>query len=132
VNKEARYISLDEVVALHHNLVQKYGGSHGIRDFDLLISAVSRPQASFGGEDLYKNIFSKASALLHSLVLNHPFIDGNKRTGSASCIRFLYLNGYVLKAKNEELVKFVLAIASKKLDSDGIVVWLKKRSRKRR
>jgi death-on-curing protein len=132
VNKEARYISLDEVVALHHNLVQKYGGSHGIRDFDLLISAVSRPQASFGGEDLYKNIFSKASALLHSLVLNHPFIDGNKRTGSASCIRFLYLNGYVLKVGNEELVQFVLEVANKKVDLDEIAAWLKKHSQRRR
>lgn len=132
MNKEARYISLDEVVALHHNLVQKYGGSHGIRDFDLLISAVSRPQASFGGEDLYKNIFSKASALLHSLVLNHPFIDGNKRTGSASCIRFLYLNGYVLKVGNEELVQFVLEVANKKVDLDEIAAWLKKHSQRRR
>ena len=79
-----KYISIDEVVAIHFELINQFGGSQGMRDFGLLHSAVERSRASFGGEDLYPDIFSKAAALLHSLILNHPFIDGNKRTSYVS------------------------------------------------
>ena len=67
-----KYISIDEVVAIHFELINQFGGSQGMRDFGLLHSAVERSRASFGGEDLYPDIFSKAAALLHSLILNHP------------------------------------------------------------
>ena len=87
------FLTLPEILAIHHDQIEKYGGSHGIRDLSLLESAAFRPQSSFLEKDLYKNIFTKTAALIHSLVLNHPFIDGNKRTGTVAGARFLYLNG---------------------------------------
>ena len=104
------FLNLEQVLAIHHDQVTKYGGLHGIRDLNLLISAISRPQASFAGEDLYTNIFLKAAALVHSLVLNHSFIDGNKRTAIVSAARFLFINGYRLKVGTTQLVDACLNI----------------------
>jgi len=73
--KNVIFLSFEEVIAIHHDQINRYGGSHGIRDLNLLISAISRPQASFAGKDLYPNLFLKAAALVHSLTLNHSFID---------------------------------------------------------
>ena len=88
-------MKLDEVIAIHHDQIKRYGGSHGIRDLNLLISAVSRPQASFAGKDLYTTVFDKTAALIHSLIMNHPFVDGNKRTAMVSGARTLFINGYL-------------------------------------
>lgn len=127
---EFSYIELDEVLALHYDQIGRYGGSHGVRDLDLLISAISRPQASFNGEDLYKSSFMKSASLMHSLILNHPFIDGNKRTGMISGAKMLFDNGYVLDAPNKDLEKPALKIASKKWDMEKISKWLEKNSNK--
>ena len=78
-----KYLSLEDVLLYHERIIQESGGSEGIRDFGLLHSAIERPKASFAGKDLYQDIFTKAAALVHSLVLNHPFIDANKRTALA-------------------------------------------------
>jgi len=128
--KNVIFLSFEEVIAIHHDQINRYGGSHGIRDLNLLISAISRPQASFAGKDLYPNLFLKAAALVHSLTLNHPFIDGNKRTAIVSCARFLYINGYVFKVSKKELVETALKIESKDWDIEKISSWLKKYSRK--
>lgn len=74
-----RYLSLQEVVSLHSLVIAQSGGSSGLRDRGALESAVAQPEASFGGEDLYPDLPSKAAALGHSLIQNHPFVDGNKR-----------------------------------------------------
>lgn len=124
------FLELEEVIAIHHDQIKRYGGSHGIRDLNLLISGISRPQASFAGEDLYSDLFAKASALMHSLILNHPFIDGNKRTAVVSCARFLYVNGYQFTASKNELVKAALKVESKEWDIEKISSWLKKHSKK--
>lgn len=124
------FLTLDEVLAIHYDQINRYGGSHGVRDLDLLISAINRCQATFSGEDLYPDLFSKASALLHSLILNHPFIDGNKRTAMATIGRFLFINNFALKVTKKELVQTALKIASKKLDLDNITLWLKNHSKK--
>ena len=76
-----RYLSLQEVISLHSLLVSQSGGSSGLRDSGALESVVAQPEASFVGEDLYPNLASKAAALGHSLIQNHPFVDGNKRVG---------------------------------------------------
>jgi len=88
------YLSPEQVLFLHNRLIQETGGAHGIRDLSMLLSALGRPQASFGGNDLYAEIFSKGAALLDSLVRNHPFVDGNKRTAITATTLFLSLNGY--------------------------------------
>jgi death-on-curing protein len=75
------YLSIEQVRALHADQLRLYGGATGLRDNGALESAVARPAMTFGGEDLYEDLASKASALMHSLVLNHPFVDGNKRIG---------------------------------------------------
>ncbi len=125
------FLTLDEILGIHHEEVEKFGGSHGLRDTNLLDSALQRPQSSFMEEDLYPTIFDKAAALMHSILLNHPFIDANKRTATVSTAYFLYLNGYNLEAKQKELVQFALKVGSKKMDLEQIAQWLEKHSVKR-
>lgn len=120
-----KYISIDEVVAIHFELIKQFGGSQGIRDFGLLHSAVERSKASFGGEDLYPNIFNKAAALLHSLILNHPFVDGNKRTAYVSTARFLRMNGYIPKAEKRVIIEYILTIEKEKPSITDTAKWLK-------
>ena len=122
--RNAKYITLDVVIAIHDDMIERYGGSFGIRDLGLIQSAIARPQASFGGEDLYPTVLDKAAALFHSLIFNHAFIDGNKRTSITSMARFLYLNGYELTAEKEEFVAFPLRVENKHLSLDEIAKWL--------
>ena len=124
------YISLDEVLAIHDDMVERYGGSFGIRDLGLIQSAIARPQATFGGEDLYPTIIDKAAALFHSLIFNHAFADGNKRTSLTSTARFLHLNGYELVVQNQELIDFPLRVENKHLDIEEIAKWLKEHTKK--
>ena len=126
----AIYLTLEQVITIHEDQVIRYGGSSGLRDVPLLESAVFRPQSSFGGEDLYPTIFDKAASLMHSLILNHPFIDANKRTGTASMLVFLELNGYRLKVSQKALLETAKKVKSKKLSMDELGDWLKKNSKK--
>lgn len=119
------FLTLDEVLAIHHEEVEKFGGSHGVRTLDLLDSALHRPQASFMGEDLYPTLFHKAAALMHSILLNHPFIDANKRTATVSMAYFLHLNNYIIEAEQKELIELALKVASKQMDLEQISEWLK-------
>ena len=125
-----QHITLDVVIAIHDNMIEQYGGSFGIRDLGLIQSALARPQASFGGKDLYPTIFDKASALFHSLIFNHAFVDGNKRTTVTTTARFLHINGYELKATDKELVNFPLRVENKHLSIEQIVQWLKAHAKK--
>lgn len=127
-----KYLEIDEVLAIHEEMIEKFGGRYPVHDFTLLHSAISRPQATFAGEDLYKTIFEKAAALIHSLILNHPFDDGNKRTAITSCARFLYINGWQLKTPKKESIQFSLDIDAKRINLEEIALWLKKHSRKSR
>lgn len=124
-----KYPTLDEVVAIHFRVTEKTGGSQGIRDWDLLASALGRPQATFGGVDLYPDIFLKAAALVQSLSSNHPFVDGNKRTALTTLEYFLYINSLQLKAAQEEKVDFTLWTENKKPTIEKIAGWIKKHSR---
>lgn len=121
---KTRYLSLDEVIAIHDSMIEDYGGSQGIRDLGLTQSAISRPQSSFGGEDLYRTIFDKAAALFHSLLFNHAFVDGNKRTSMAASARFLFLNGRELQVSNKEFVNFPLHVEKRYLNIREIAAWL--------
>lgn len=124
------YLDINQVLAIHHEVIEQAGGSQGVRDLGLLDSAIARPRASFGGEDFYPNIFSRAAALAHSLICNHPFIDGNKRTGYMGMRLFLNLNRYDLKASLDERYKLVVEIAEKIKDEKSIARWLKEHTQK--
>lgn len=121
-----RYPSLDEVVAIHVRIIEKTGGHPGIRDWDLLSSVLSRPQATFGGEDLYPDIYLKAAALIQSLSANHPFVDGNKRTALVTMEYFLHLSNLEIKASQKEKVDFVLWVVNAKPTLLQIADWIKK------
>lgn len=118
-----RYLSLEDVLLLHHLSIEKAGGSHGLRDPGLLDAAVHRPQATFSGEDLYPSIFDKAGALCHSLIKNHAFVDGNKRTSLLSAMTFLELNGYRFECGQDELVDFGLKIDNENIPAEKIATW---------
>ena len=123
------YLTAEQILFIHYRLVSETGGKHGLRDLRLLESAVARPRQTFGNEELYRDIFEKAAALMESLVNNHPFIDGNKRTRIACTVLFLRQNGITFSAKNSELEKFTLRVASSKIKRSEIAVWLRKHSR---
>lgn len=119
-----RYLTVDEVLFIHERMIREFGGSFGVRDAGALDAALSRPQATFEGQDLYPDVWTKATSLLHSLVLNHPFIDGNKRTGYVAMKTFLHLNGYALAATEEEKYSLVVSAAEGILSLDQIAAWL--------
>ena len=123
------YLSLEQVLALHKAQVEEYGGAHGLREMGGLESALARPQMTFGGEDLYKDVAEKAGALWHSLVMNHPFIDGNKRIGAMAAEFFLGLNGVDLLATDEQLVEITLATARGEMSAEALAIWIRQRSR---
>ena len=120
---EPIYITLEQIFVIHEDQIERYGGTSGLRDLQLLESALFRPQTTFGGKDLYPTIFEKAAALIHSLILNHSFIDGNKRTGTAAALVFLLVNAREIQAEQKELVELALAIAKRKMDIEEIGLW---------
>src|SRR5262245_61394807 len=97
-----RYLTLEEVLALHSRIIASSGGGPGLRDRGALESAVAQPQMTFGGADLYVTTARKAAALGHSLISNHPFIDGNKRIGHAAMEVMLLLNGHEIVGSVDE------------------------------
>src|SRR5438128_4379286 len=103
---------LDEVLEIHEQQIERYGGSSGIRDAGWLESAVATPQATFGGEFLHASIPAMAAAYLFHLCQNHAFVDGNKRTGANAAITFLLINDWELDFGEDEFVDLVLSVAS--------------------
>jgi death on curing protein len=121
-------ISLEGLVWMHTVAVEEFGGSNGIRDRGLLESALARPLASFGGKNLYDTPFKRAAALAESLVLNHGFVDGNKRTAMYAMAAWLEREGYVIEAERGALRDLALSIASHELSTEQIAAWLEQRS----
>jgi death-on-curing protein len=116
-----RYLTVEEVLEIN---AQVMGSRHVLRDRGLLESAVARPQASAFGTDAYPDLAAKAAALLHSLVLNHPFVDGNKRTAVLATLVFLDLNGYVVQWDQREALDFMLRLAQHQIELDDVIVFL--------
>jgi death on curing protein len=133
-NKSARvsvaFFTLDEVLAIHSDQIERYGGSFGIRDSSLLESALAMPDATFSGEDLHPSLFEKAAAYVFHLVKNHPFVDGNKRAGLAVGLAFLALNDVLITATDEELVLLILDVAEGKRSKADVAVFLRSHRRK--
>lgn len=121
-----RFLTLIEVLELHRRIIGQSGGAFGIRDVGLLESAIAQPRMTFGGEDLYLSLLEKAAALGFSIIMNHPFVDGNKRTGHAATETFLVLNGMEINASVDEQERIVLAIASGNLGREAFVEWLQR------
>lgn len=123
------YLSLAQVVELHQELVEDFGGRQGIRDRAGLEAAVARPSMTFGGEDLYPDLPSKAAALFHSLTLNHPFFDGNERIAAAAAELMLDVNGAALEAGDEAFEAVTLATARGEMSAEALAIWFRQRSR---
>lgn len=119
-----RYLSLLEILELHEAVIAISGGSRGIRDIGALESAVSQPRLTFDKSDLYPDIVSKAASLCFSLVMNHPFIDGNKRAGHAAMETFLILNGFEINAPVDEQERIILNLAAGQMKRDAFIAWL--------
>jgi death-on-curing protein len=126
-----KYLTVSDVLLLHNIAIDEFGGSHGLRDLGLLESSVMRPQSTFDGVDLYQTIFDKSAAMTHSLLLNHQFVDGNKRTAMFSMMTFLELNGYEFIADQNEIVEYALYIENSQPEIEEISKWLKKHTKKK-
>lgn len=118
------YLTAQQILFLHARLVAETGGSHGVRDLSMLLSALGKPEASYDKQDLYPDLFIKSAALMDSLIRNHPFMDGNKRTGIAASALFLRTNGFQLNATNTELEIFTLQVDQSEHTIEEIAVWL--------
>lgn len=123
---EPDFLTLDEVVRIHQDQLARYGGTPGLRDAGLLESAVHMPRAAFGGERMHTDLFEAASAYLFHLASNHPFIDGNKRTGAAAAIVFLHMNGVEVEADEEGLEAITLAVACGRADKSEVADFFRR------
>lgn len=121
-----QYLTPEQALFIHNRLIQETGGIHGVRDVSMLLSALGRPQATFDKRPLYPDLFSQAAALLDSLIRNHPFLDGNKRTAITVTALFLQKNGFQLVVAGDTLVRFTLACAQSQVDLEDIAAWLEK------
>ena len=124
-----RYLTPEQVLFIHNRLIQSTGGESDLRDLSLMLSALGRPQTTFDGLELYPDLYSKGAALLDSLIRNHPFLDGNKRTAIAAVGLFLIKNGFLLEVSQEEMVKFTIACAQSQVGLEEIAEWFKKNTR---
>ena len=122
------YLSIEQIEELHEFQVERFGGASGLRDRGALEAAAARPAMTFGGEDLYPDIPAKAAAVMHSLVMNHPYLDGNKRIAVNVAEFFLELNGYRLEASDEELEEITLAVARGEMDAEPLAIWFRQRT----
>lgn len=118
-------ITKEIVLILHELSINRYGGGNGIRDEGLLESAIERPYQTFGGEDLYPTVFEKAAASAESLIINHPFLDGNKRTGFLSMLAILSGGNIQINVSNNDVYDFIIQISTGEIKFEQIVEWLK-------
>lgn len=122
----SRFLAAAEILVLHDQVLERWGGSHGVRDIHLLESALGAPRQTFDDQLLHPGVLAQAAALLRSLALNHPFVDGNKRTAFLSAVVFLDINGWTLAVSDREAVRFMAALPSVKPSLDKIAAWLGK------
>lgn len=119
------FLSLSDVLEIHTDQINRYGGSLGIRDKNLLLSAIAQPYATFDRKYLHNTIYDKASAYLFHICQNHPFIDGNKRVALTSSLMFLGMNGYSIDYKNIDLENLTLSVAQGKNAKEEISSFLR-------
>ena len=117
-------LSQKQILTLHFQLIQEFGGSDGVRDDGLLESALAAPFQTFGGEPVYPSMQAKAAQLGFGIVCNHPFVDGNKRIGAHAMLVFLAVNGIELCYEQQELIDIIMSVASGKTDRNGFLQWI--------
>ena len=120
-----RYLTLNEVLELYLRIIEQSGGAVGIHNLDALESALAQPRITFGGDELYPMIVEKAASLGYSLIMNHPFVDGNKRIGHAAMETFLILNGFEIDTTVDEQELIILRVASGELKREDFTKWLR-------
>jgi len=124
-----RYLTVEEVLALHAHVLEQSGGMSGLRDCGLLESAIAQPQMTFAGTDLFPEVVDKAAALGFFLICNHPFADGNKRVGHLAMEMLLYLNGFEIEAPVDKQEKIILQVAAGELRREAFADWLRAHTR---
>ncbi len=127
---EPKFLSFAEVLEIHQDQLLRYGGDSGVRDIELLKSALGMPPATYGGQYLHTDIYEMAAAYLFHLVQNHPFVDGNKRVGTVSALVFLILNGYDFEAPEDEFAEMVMSVARGELDKADVAVFIHRWAKK--
>ncbi|MBI4636963.1 MAG: type II toxin-antitoxin system death-on-curing family toxin [Candidatus Rokubacteria bacterium] len=125
------FLEVDEVLSLHADQIERYGGGAGIRDIGLLRSALSAPSATFEAAFLHGSISEMAAAYLFHIVKNHPFVDGNKRTALMAMLAFLGLNGRRLSADQDELAELVVGVAEGRISRAEVAVFVEHHARRR-
>ena len=119
-----RYLTVTEILEIYQRIMSQSGGLVGVRDFGALESSIAQPYMTFDGNELYRSLAEKAATLGFSLIQNHPFVDGNKRTGHAAMAMFLSINGFTIHSSIDEQVEIILSVASGNLDRDDFTKWL--------
>ena len=119
-----RKLSKEQVLLLHTQLIEEFGGTDGVRDYNLLDSALETPFQSFAGEELYPTIQAKAARLGYGLIKNHTMLDGNKRIGAHAMLVFLALNGIEMKYTQKELYETVMSVAAGSLEYEDLLQWV--------
>jgi death on curing protein len=122
-----KYLNVKQVLEIHARSIEQFGGDPTIRDPGLLDSAVAQPRTGFGGHDLYPSLAEKAAALAFSLVMNHPFADGNKRTGYGAMLRFVSRNGHKIAGSLAQHQWVFLQLAAGEIDRETFVAWVRER-----
>ena len=120
-----RYLTLSETLELHRRVIDQSGGALGVLNLSALESALAQPRMTFDGSELYSSIVDKAAALGYSLIQNHPFLDGNKRTGHAAMEVLLLLNGFEIQASVDQQERIILQVASGEIDREIFTQWLR-------
>jgi death-on-curing protein len=123
------FFTLDEVLAIHADQIDRYGGAPGIRDRGLLESALAMPEAEYAGEALHPTLHEKAAAYLFHVAKNHPFVDGNKRVSLAVALAFLAMNGVRIETTDDALVDLVVGVASGRRSRADVAVFFQKSAR---
>lgn len=119
-----KYLKIEEILRLHFKVVEDYGGAHGVRDEGRLKSVAEAPAQEVFGVEQYPDIYQKAAVYLRNIIADHPFFDGNKRTGLTVASVFLIRNGVRLTASPKELEDFTVTVATDHLDISAIAIWL--------
>lgn len=125
-----QYLSVEDILRLHFQVIEDYGGSHGVRSEGRLESVVFAPQQSVFGNDQYQTIYEKAAVYARNIIGDHPFADGNKRTGMTVAGVFLIRNGHEINCSDQQLEDFALSVATDKLDVPAVADWLAAHSKK--
>lgn len=126
-----KFLTLSEVLTILEDQIKNYGGKYGVKDLNLLSSAIYMPESSYDGQYLHKTIPAMAAAYAFHICQDHPFIDGNKRTALASSLVFLDINGYEFNCKDETLYNEIMNVAKGEIKKDKLISFYEKYSNKR-